>query len=121
MAFLRNLVTSFGNPFRAYRRTRREERQDDLAEQNRRSNIASNVVAGESPLTYLQFVDQYGISEGGIRFTAQEEKSKTRAEARSKIKPIADPKEDQAERRKRAARRRRGGRLGTILTGETLG
>ena len=40
--------------------------------------------------------------------------------ARSKIKPIADPEADKSERRKTAARRRQGGRVGTVLS-ETLG
>lgn len=42
--------------------------------------------------------------------------------ARSRIKPIADPEAGQSERRRRAARRRMKGRLGTMLSErETLG
>jgi len=43
-------------------------------------------------------------------------------EARSKIKAIPNPEEGQSERRRSAARRRKKGRIGTILSNsETLG
>ena len=51
---------------------------------------------------------------------ARKEQYRLIDEARAKIKPIADFDAEKSERRKKAAKRRMGGRLGTILT-ETLG
>ena len=58
--------------------------------------------------------DAYERRSGAI--LAQKREFAAKAKVRAKIKPIADPEEGKAKRRKTAARRRQRGRLGTMLT-----
>jgi len=81
------------------------------------AGIQTHFVEGQGPQlgTLLNPAYQFQID-------AQKKRQAADLERRKKIKPIADPEAKESERRKKASKRRREGRLGTLLSNpETLG
>ena len=92
------------------------EGKGGIVEQVRMRYLGSQTIIGQGGK---------GNRSGGYRTITTKKGKKTQREnemfaledaARAKIKPIADPDQEQTIERKRAARRRMRGRLGTLLS-----